>query len=32
VGQWRELNEDEIIVIKSMVADSIKDFDENGYE
>jgi hypothetical protein len=32
VGQWRELNEDEIIVIKSMVADSIKDFDEHGYE
>jgi 16S rRNA U516 pseudouridylate synthase RsuA-like enzyme len=32
VGQWRELNEDEIIVIKSMVADSIKDFDEHAYE
>ena len=32
VGQWRYLNEDEILVIKSMVADSIKAFDEHGYE
>jgi 23S rRNA pseudouridine2604 synthase len=32
VGQWRYLNEDEILVIQSMVADSIKAFDENGYE
>jgi 23S rRNA pseudouridine2604 synthase len=32
VGQWRYLNEDEILVIQSMVADSIKAFDEHGYE
>jgi 23S rRNA pseudouridine2604 synthase len=32
VGQWRYLKEDEILVIQSMVADSIKAFDEHGYE
>jgi hypothetical protein len=32
VGQWRYLNEDEILVIQSMVADSIKAFDRmRGY-
>lgn len=32
VGQWRYLNEDEIMVIKSMVADSSKSFDDSDYQ
>ena len=31
-GQWRYLNEDEILVIKSMVAHSVKSFDASDYE
>jgi 23S rRNA pseudouridine2604 synthase len=32
VGQWRYLNEDEILVIQSMVADSIKAFDDADHQ
>ena len=31
-GQWRYLNEDEILVIRSMVAHSVKSFDASDYE